>query len=101
MQGKKMIFFSGLLVHKCFVFDWDLDRGNGISSRWELKIWTSIDININSTYDFQDSDASNKISTSATKQFTKSGKHPTKTNIWGLNLYFCREVSFKIKEIQN
>ena len=51
-------------------------------------------------YDYQVSDARNKIDMSLMKQFTTSGKHQIETSIGVLNLSFCRKVTFIVKENQ-
>ena len=49
LQRRKTLIFCWKPVYMRYVFDWDLDVGNETCSRWELEVWISIDMNINST----------------------------------------------------
>ena len=43
-------FFVWIIVQKFWVFDWDLDGGNITCISCEIKVWTSNEFKINSTF---------------------------------------------------
>ena len=52
-------------------------------------------------FDYQDSDARDKMDTSLRERFATSENHTNETFIRNLDLHFCGKLSFKITETQN